>query len=60
MYVAYIRCVLDYVAPVWYPSLSASNVHKLEILENRALRKIIGIPISTRTLDLHLESNIQP
>ena len=60
MYVAYIRYVLDYAAPVWYPSLSASNIHKLKILENRALYKIIGVLISTRTLDLHLESNIQP
>ena len=32
MYVAYIRSVLDYAAPVWYPFLSASNIYKLEIL----------------------------
>ena len=29
-------------------------------MENRALRKIVGVPISTRILDLHLESNIPP
>jgi len=60
MYVAYIRSLLAYAAPVWYSSLSVSNMHKLEILENKALRKIIGVPISTRTVDLHLESNVQP
>ena len=60
MYVAYIRSVLEYGALVWYPFLSVSNRYKLETLENRALRKIIGVPISTRILDLHLESNIPP
>ena len=35
-------------------------MHKLEILENKALYKIIGVPISIRTVDLHLESNVQP
>jgi len=37
MCIAYIRSVLEYRAPVWYPLLFTSNKYKLEILENRAL-----------------------
>ena len=57
MYEACIRSILDYTALVWHPLMSISNICKIEILENRALCKIIGILISTRILDLYLEAN---
>ena len=60
MHVACARSILEYGVLVWYPFLSASNMHKLEILENRALHKIIGVPMSTRILDPHLESKTPP
>ena len=60
MYVAYIRSVLDYAAPVWYPLMSKTNLGKLQIIQNKALRKILGVPLSTRIQDMHLECNIQP
>ena len=60
MRVACVRSVLEHGAPAWYPFLSKTNARKLETLENRALRKIIGVLSSTRILCLHLESNILP
>jgi len=30
MYVAYIRSVFDYVAPVWYPLMSKTNLDELQ------------------------------
>ena len=60
MYVAYIRSVFDYAAPVWYPLMSKTNLNKLQRLQNKTLREILGLPLSTRIQDLHLECNIEP
>jgi len=60
MYVAYIRAVFDYAAPVWYPLMSKANFNKIQGLQNKALRIILGVPRSTRIHDLHLEANVTP
>ena len=43
MYIAYIRSIFEYAAPVWYPFLSPTNVHKLEVLQLKALRLAMGL-----------------
>jgi hypothetical protein len=58
MYVAYIRAKFDYGAPVWFPLMSRTNLEKLQRLQNKALRVILGVPRSTRIYDLHLEANV--
>jgi len=40
--------------------MSKTNKEHLEKLENKALRKVLGVPLSTRITDLHLESNVDP
>ena len=37
-----------------------ANKSHLEKLEKKALRKILGAPLSTRIMDLHLELNVNP
>ena len=37
MYVAYICSVLEYAAPVWYPSMSTTALNKIQCLQNKAL-----------------------
>jgi len=34
MYIAYIRSILEYVAPVWYQCMSQISISKLQILQN--------------------------
>ena len=60
MFVAYVRSVFDYAAPVWYPLMSLTHFDKLQRLQNKCIRVILGVPTSTRIQDLHLESNLQP
>ena len=62
MYGAYIRSVFDYASPVRYPLMSATNLQKVQVLQNKALRKILGVPcpLSTRIEDLHHKANITP
>ena len=60
MYVAYVRAVFDYASPVWFPLMSKTNLDKLQCLQNKALRVALGVPLSTRVHDLHLEANVTP
>ena len=60
MYVAYVRAVVDYAAPAWYPLMCQTRIDTLQRLQNRALRLILGVPRSTRIHDLHLEAKIEP
>jgi len=34
MYIAYIRSILEYAAPVWYQCMSQMSISKLQILQN--------------------------
>ena len=53
MYILYIRSTLEYTAPALYPLMSNSIKRQIEILENKVLFKILGMPISTRISDLY-------
>jgi hypothetical protein len=60
MYIAYVRSVLEYAAPVWYPCLSRTNLEKIQRIQNRALRIVLGVPKSTRIDALHFEASVPP
>ena len=40
--------------------MSKTNVNKLQTLQNKALRAILGVPKSTRIHDIHVEANATP
>ena len=60
MYIAYIRSVLEFAAPVWYPCISKTNMKTLQRIQNKALRITLGARLPTPTNDLHLEANLPP
>ena len=60
MYISYIRSVLEFASPVWFPCISTTNMKKLQRIQNKALRIILGARLPTPTNDLHLEANIPP
>ena len=47
MFFAYIQSKLDYAAPAWQPWLSATNMSRLDTLQNRTLRIATGQLVST-------------
>jgi hypothetical protein len=60
MYIAYIRSVLEYAAPVWYPCMSTTSLAKLQRIQNHGLRIALGVPRSTRIDSLHYEAAVVP
>lgn len=60
MYITYIRSVLEYASPVWFPSLSRTELERVQRVQNKALRLALGVPRCTCIEDLHLEANCLP
>ncbi len=54
------RSVLNYGAPVWTPSLSATNWGELQRAQNSALRVATGCIKMTQVSHLHQETNLLP
>ena len=42
IYMTYVRQVLEYFVPVWQPGLTTTQTARLERVEKRALRTILG------------------
>ena len=59
VYLAMQRSVMDYAAPAWQPWISKTQMNKLEVAQNKALRLISGQYASTPVEALRLESGLQ-
>ena len=59
-YRAFIRPILDYGAPIAYPNLSASSIHRLQLVQNRCLRLCTGCHSATAISHLHSETRVIP
>ena len=57
-YKALIRSIMSYAAPVWYPNVS--NVNRLQIIQNCALRVATGCHGATAAEHLHMECKMLP
>ena len=58
-YIAYIRSVVDYYS-LHLCTLSATILKPLETIQNKALRIILGCPMSTRIIAMQIELDIPP
>ena len=58
IYTTYVRPLLEYCAPVFHASLTASQANQIERVQKRALKLIGGYDISYQQLleDMHLDS----
>ena len=52
------RSLMDYAAPVWSPSVSASSWRKLQAAQNGALRVALGCHKAASVDHLHFESKM--
>ena len=57
MYIAYVRSVIDYAAPA-LANFDKGRLRKLEIIQNEAMRIILGCPKSTKVSNMRLELGI--
>ena len=55
IYKQHIRSVMDYASPAWAPAISASQLKKLQTIQNTALRIILGSTQTTPIDHLHAE-----
>ena len=58
MYLSYIRSVVEYGALSWYPTLSHTNMQKLEVIQHKAARISLGVPTATELQSLLLEASL--
>jgi hypothetical protein len=54
------RPTINYASPAWHPALADSNINKLQIVQNKALRSITGCTKTTPIPHLHAETKILP
>jgi hypothetical protein len=59
-YKAITRPVLEYASTVWSPIVAPSNINKLQIVQNTALRIATGCTKDTNIEHLHSETKILP
>ena len=59
-YKAITRPVLDYASTIWSPNASETNIDKLQIVQNTALRIATGCTHDTNTQHLHDKTNVLP
>ena len=57
---ALIRPFFDYAASVVFPQYSKSIIHRLQLVQNRALRHVTGAHMASSIEHLHAESDILP
>ncbi|KAK3924273.1 RNA-directed DNA polymerase from mobile element jockey [Frankliniella fusca] len=53
---AYIRPILTYAAPAWAGMLADTNLHSLQIIQNKYLRLALNTPRYTPTRQLHIQA----
>ena len=59
-YKAIIRPFFDFAAPIVYPQYSKSSIHRLQLVQNRALRLITGCHNASAVDHLHAETHMLP
>lgn len=57
IYQMYIRPILTYVSPAW-ASLTKTDMNKLQITQNKALREMVGAPFYIRNSNIHKDLEI--
>ena len=59
-YKQFTRPILEYACPAWAPTTSATNVERLQRVQNAALRTATGHTQDTNIVHLHRETKVLP
>ena len=60
LYIACVRPIIEYGIEVWYHKILQSEIHKLEVTQNMALRRVVGAYRTTPIAVLQKEAGIMP
>ena len=60
LYITYIRSVLEYASSSWSPWIADTNLQKLQVIQNAALRSVAGLYKTCPEDFLHLETGVKP
>ena len=58
--ISLIRFLFMHASPIWFPNTSSSLIHKLQIIQNSALRIATGCDKMTSIYHLHEETKMLP
>ena len=59
-YKAIVRLIINYAAPIWFTQVSSSNLGKLEMIQNKALRFTTGCLQMATASHLRAETGVLP
>ena len=59
-YKAITRPIMEYASPIWSTIATDTNLHKLQTIQNTALRIATGCTSDSNSLHLHHETNVLP
>ncbi len=60
LYRTVIRPLFNYACPVWFPTITATNVNKMQLIQNHACRIITGCHSMAAIDHLHNETELLP
>ena len=59
VYFSLIHCRLQYLTALWYPT-KGILIHPIEVLQNKAIKNLYGLPLRYSTRNLYSNFNIMP
>lgn len=59
-YKTFVKSVFNFGAPIWFPNAKPSNIEKLQIIQNTAMRLITGCHKASPIEHLHTECKLMP
>ncbi|VVT55200.1 uncharacterized protein SAPINGB_P004477 [Magnusiomyces paraingens] len=60
LYIACVRPIVEYGLEIWHHKILKGEIHKLEVMQNMALRRIVGAYRTTPIAVLQKEAGIMP
>jgi hypothetical protein len=57
---AFVESVFSFASPIWFPNYKPSNIQKLQVIQNAAMRLITGCLKASSIDHLHCETKLMP
>ena len=58
LYKACVRPIFTYACPVWCNRVAKTHLKNLQIIQNKAIKQALGVPMRTATTQIHTDTGI--